>query len=95
MIVHKVLPTLISLVWLSKGIHATIRVESTGQTYTSRLDDTLGPRLAEHEVYKARLQQLEGNAHLCYPPSESVKWDITLPNDGMAGKCELGAAHRF
>ena len=69
---------------------ATIRVESTGRSYQSWPDARLGPQLADHQVYRARLQQLKGNAHLCYPPSSSkpgVTWNVTVPSDGLAGTC--------
>ena len=69
---------------------ATIFVESTGRSYQSWLDATRELRLGEHDVYRVQLQQLKGNAHLCYPPSSSkpgVTWNVTVPSDGLAGTC--------
>lgn len=76
-------------VWvlLINRVQAIIRVESTGKSFKSWPDKSLGPRLAEDgRMYRARLQQLEGNSHLCYPPSDGVSWNVTVPADGSSGK---------
>jgi hypothetical protein len=87
---QRFLGTLVVLQLLCRPIQGTIHVESTGQSYQSWPDRSLGPQLAEHQLYKARLQQLRGNSHLCFPPSDGVSWNVTVPDDGSPGEESLG-----
>ena len=76
-----------SLAWFCSGSEATIRIVESGREYRSWPDEELGPGLDLGEVYKARLQQLKGNSHLCLGPE--ANWNVTVPEDGSPGKLIL------
>jgi hypothetical protein len=67
--------------WLM-NCDATIRIEETGRVYRSWPDQELGPKLADGVIYKAHLQQIQGNAHLCFA---GLNWNVTVPDDGLPG----------
>lgn len=81
--------------WMEQG-HATIRIVSSGRRFASKGDKSLGPRLKGGEEYRARLQYIEANPHLCAMSlSDSLgeesgstvpqMTNITVPSDGSAG----------
>ena len=63
---------------------ASVRIVDSGKEYRSWPDQDLGPTLAVGEIYKARLQQLRGNSHLC-SDSPAQNWNVTVPEDGLPG----------
>lgn len=77
------------LLLLGQETEATVRIVDSGREYTSWPDQSLGPTLVEGQIYKARLQQIKGNSHLCSDSFSSShhaqNWNVTVPNDGLPG----------
>lgn len=73
---------ILCLARLFVGSDGTIQIEESGREFRSWPDNDLGPRLAAREIYKARLQQIKGNSHLCEP---GANWNVTVPEDGSPG----------
>ncbi len=71
-----------SFALLLAHVEATIRILDSGRDYRSWPDHEVGLRLTEGEIYKARLQEIKGNSHLC---SLGQNWNITVPEDGLPG----------
>jgi hypothetical protein len=70
----------LALCWMN--CKATIRIVESGREFRSWPDHKLGPQLADGAVYKARLQQIQGNSHLCFA---EFNWNVTVPDDGLPG----------
>lgn len=81
--IHVGVSALVLCLWFGPS-DATIRIVDSGREYRSWPDQALGPQLAEGEIYKARLQQIQGNSHLC-SDSPKLNWNITIPDDGLPG----------
>lgn len=75
------------LLLLGQETEATVRIVDSGREYASWPDQSLGPTLVEGQIYKARLQQIKGNSHLCSDSFSSShhaqNWNVTVPNDGL------------
>ena len=60
---------------LPTSAHANIRIVSTGERFSSHLEDGLGMSFWKGYEYEGRLQYIETNLHLCestYTPSTLV-----------------------
>lgn len=72
----------LSLFW--DHSNATIKIVESGHEYRSWPDRELGLRMIDDTVYKARLQQIKGNSHLCFT-GQNWNWNVTVPDDGLPG----------
>jgi hypothetical protein len=68
---------------------ASISTDDSGKEYSSKMDKLYGIQLRKGLQYHAHLQQIPGNAHLCYDASNWQNWNVTVPEDGLPGMCDI------